>query len=228
MKTKTTTTINTTHRIAATLVALTGLNTAIAQDDPGAGRQRPVFPLLGALDANHDRTIASDEIDNAPAAIRALDKDGDGSVTVEELHPRLAAMKERAEGDAAEKDDTEARPEPPRGPRGPRGNRQRGPGQPPALVKALDADGDHALSSEEIDNAAAVLREFDKDGDGQLTPEEIAPERPRGRGPRGGGDGAEKGPRPAPEAGADGEGRPERPRRGDRRGGQGGRGPRGN
>ena len=52
---------------------------------PGGRRMPP--PLVGALDANHDGTIDATEIDNAPAALRKLDKNGDGKLTMEELGP---------------------------------------------------------------------------------------------------------------------------------------------
>ena len=58
----------------------------------------------------------------------------------------------------------------------------------PPLMRALDADQDGSLSSEEIANAPAVLRGLDKDRDGNVSPREWAPshagDRDR-RGPRG-------------------------------------------
>jgi hypothetical protein len=44
-------------------------------------------PLFAALDTNHDGVIDSSEIDNAPAALRKLDKNGDGKLTMDELRP---------------------------------------------------------------------------------------------------------------------------------------------
>ena len=41
----------------------------------------PMMPVQIALDANHARTISSDEIANAPAALRKLDKNSDGNLT---------------------------------------------------------------------------------------------------------------------------------------------------
>lgn len=69
------------------------------------------------------------------------------------------------------------------------------PGPPPVVV-ALDADADGALSSEEIEGAAAALKKLDKDGDGKLSREELMPPPgpPRGRAfSREGGPGAPRG-----------------------------------
>jgi Ca2+-binding EF-hand superfamily protein len=48
-------------------------------------------------------------------------------------------------------------------------------------MQALDADGDGALSAEEIDNAPKALRTLDKDGDGTLSESELRPNFPPGR-----------------------------------------------
>jgi hypothetical protein len=48
---------------------------------------RPQSLLMMALDANHDGVIDAEEISNAPAALRTLDKNGDGQLTPDELRP---------------------------------------------------------------------------------------------------------------------------------------------
>jgi hypothetical protein len=53
---------------------------------PG-GRRMPPSPLMEALDANHDGVIDAAEIANASAALKALDKNGDGKLTQDELRP---------------------------------------------------------------------------------------------------------------------------------------------
>lgn len=54
---------------------------------PGGMRQPPA--IIAALDANHDGVIDADEIANASAALKKLDKNGDGKLTREEyLGPR--------------------------------------------------------------------------------------------------------------------------------------------
>jgi len=63
------------------------------QGDSGNGPQRmggrrPPNPLMEALDTNHDGIIDSNEIANAPAALKKLDKNGDGKLTPDELRPQ--------------------------------------------------------------------------------------------------------------------------------------------
>ncbi|MDR3460316.1 MAG: EF-hand domain-containing protein [Verrucomicrobiae bacterium] len=50
----------------------------------GPGGHRPVPAIIAALDANHDGVIDADEIANATAALKTLDKNGDGKLTRDE------------------------------------------------------------------------------------------------------------------------------------------------
>lgn len=50
-------------------------------------RRMPPSPLMEALDANHDGVIDATEIANASAALKSLDKNGDGKLTQDELRP---------------------------------------------------------------------------------------------------------------------------------------------
>ena len=54
------------------------------QGGPGMGGRRPMPLIIGALDANHDGVIDADEIANASAALKKLDKNGDGKLTRDE------------------------------------------------------------------------------------------------------------------------------------------------
>ena len=117
-----------------------------------------------ALDANHDGIIDSNEIANASAALKSLDKNGDGQLTADEYLPPLPS---NAPKDA---------PRPPT----------------PLIIKALDANGDGVIDASEITHAPAALKTLDKNGDGQLTRDEYLGKRP-GPPPRGSNGGNEAG-----------------------------------
>src|SRR5262245_15779568 len=69
---------------AAYLIAQDAGDQAPGRPGPGGpggpGGRRPMPPVMAALDANHDGVIDAQEIDNAPAALRKLDKNGDGNL----------------------------------------------------------------------------------------------------------------------------------------------------
>ncbi len=54
----------------------------------GGGPRMMGGPLMAAIDANKDGTIDEKEIANASAALKTLDKNGDGKLTPEELRPQ--------------------------------------------------------------------------------------------------------------------------------------------
>lgn len=58
----------------------------------------PPSPLIEALDVNHDGIIDSNEIANAPAELRTLDKNSDGQLTRDEYCP--PPPRDRGNGDA--------------------------------------------------------------------------------------------------------------------------------
>jgi hypothetical protein len=175
-------------KITAALLAL-GASALIvnAQDGPGPadgprgpggpGHQHPPLPLVIALDANHDGVIDSNEIANASAALKTLDKNGDGQLTADEYLP---ALPPNASKDA---------PRPPK----------------PAIVKALDANSDGVIDVNEIANAPAALKTLDQNGDGKLTPGEFIGPRPHlGPPPGQNGDEANGNQMPPPDAAPDG------------------------
>ena len=69
-------------------------------DGPGAGGQRPpLLPIIAALDVNNDGVIDADEIAKASAALKKLDKNGDGKLTPDEFHgPRPGGPGGEGEG----------------------------------------------------------------------------------------------------------------------------------
>jgi hypothetical protein len=82
--------MKTKSKILVITLALAATTAAVlAQDragNPPRGH-RPPPPVIVALDANHDGVIDADEIANASAALKTLDKNGDGKLTQDELRP---------------------------------------------------------------------------------------------------------------------------------------------
>ena len=138
-------------------------------------------PAFQALDADRDGVVSAAELADAPAALKALDKNGDGKLTEDEVRPRFG------EG------------------RGGRGGRGRGdePGEtatPDAdemvrTLLAFDKNGDGTLTKEELpERMQGIFDRADSNHDGLLTAEEIRKAavpaqqgRGEGRGGRGGG-----------------------------------------
>ena len=66
------------------------VNAQRTNSPPPQGQRHPppLSPLFAALDVNHDGVIDSNEIANAPAALKTLDKNGDGQLTMDEICPQ--------------------------------------------------------------------------------------------------------------------------------------------
>jgi len=89
--------MKTTIKMLVLSLALGATTSLIAQDGPPAGResgpggprgqggQRQPPPVIGALDANQDGEIDATEIANASAALKKLDKNGDGKLSADEF-----------------------------------------------------------------------------------------------------------------------------------------------
>jgi EF hand len=198
--------MKTNNKIMLTMLAL-GASAFIAgaQDTnnmpngPGPGRHghHPPDPLMLALDVNHDGVIDADEIANASATLKALDKNGDGKLTLDELRPP------RPPQDGGPEAGDSMPPGPPPGdlqdinalPGGP-GPGRHGHRPPPPLFVALDANHDGVIDPDEIANAPAALKTLDKNGDGTLTQDELRPPRPPQDGGPGSGDDLPPGPPP--------------------------------
>lgn len=158
------------------LLALGALASVPALAQPGDGEPRkPRPPVDVALDADGDETIEASELANAATALRALDANGDGALTRDELRPKRPA----GEGSSA---NATPPPRPPGTPgaAGTEGQRPRRP-LPPTIV-AIDANADGTLDAGEIAAAATALRALDANHDGALSPPEYRPPRPEGRG----------------------------------------------
>src|SRR5438045_7004619 len=69
-----------------------------AQRSGGFGRGEPIgSPEFLALDADHDGIVSAAEIANAPAAPKALSRNGDRKVTEAEVRPKLGRRVGRGE-----------------------------------------------------------------------------------------------------------------------------------
>lgn len=54
----------------------------------GGPQKRPGPPIIGVLDGDHNGTISAEEIKASPEALKALDKNGDGTISPKELFPK--------------------------------------------------------------------------------------------------------------------------------------------
>jgi hypothetical protein len=117
-----------------------------------------------ALDTNTNGVLEASEIANANIALKALDKNGDGKLTADELMPQFPAGSHQVR----------------------QGPAPGGKHPVPPLMAALDTNGDGELDADEIAAASAALLKLDANGDGQLTRDELRPRRPDGAGGPGG------------------------------------------
>jgi Ca2+-binding EF-hand superfamily protein len=119
----------------------------------------PYFRLilvLGALDTDHDNVISAAEIDNAPAALRLLDKNHDGRLSAEECGQRFGTSVASMDPVSLKKAQSLFMRFHP-------------------VLAALDSNHDGEISASEIRNAARALRTLDVNHDGRLTENELLP-----------------------------------------------------
>jgi Ca2+-binding EF-hand superfamily protein len=139
--------------------AMVGANVVLMQDGqrggPPGGFMR-VDRVLAALNANDDEIITAAELNNASAALKKLDQNGDGKLSADEVRPSFPGG--RAGGRPGGRPGEEGRPG--------EGGR-RGPG----------GSGEQARNSS--DEMVQMLMEFDRNGDGKLAKAEL-PERMQG------------------------------------------------
>lgn len=78
--------IQSTVAVFALALAATAVSVK-AQDENQERRQRPVHPVIAALDTNKDGDIDDKELAAATTALKTLDKNNDGKLTRDEITP---------------------------------------------------------------------------------------------------------------------------------------------
>jgi len=155
--------------VAATLAA--GVSLSAMGNEPGRrdGPSRregapPPPPLMMALDTNRDGELSADELAEAPAALKKLDKDNSGTLTREELRPKFPPGHGGPEG----------RGERPGRPEGPRGGAEANTEEVVARWMKLDKNGDGELSKDELPGRMrGLLARADTDEDGVASEAEL-------------------------------------------------------
>ncbi|MDA7879949.1 hypothetical protein N9061_02200 [bacterium] len=159
------------------------------------GRMMQMMPVLAALDADKNGVISKSEINNAAAALRKLDKNGDGELDAEEMRPT------RSEGGRSRGGAPEGGPG---GERGERGGRSSGAGGMMDRLMSQDKNEDGKLSKDEVDERMLPMFDrLDSNSDGSIDKSEIEAAAARMGGSRGG--------RGGPGGNQEGGQRPQRP-----------------
>jgi Ca2+-binding EF-hand superfamily protein len=194
-----------------TLFLLAAVLAQAQEGGRGPGRGGPPSPVMAALDTDRDGIISAAEIANSPAAVKKLDKNGDGQITPDEWRfggdPRVKDAEQMLQSLMAFDADHDGKLSKSELPVRMQGLMDRAdtnhdgfltqdeirkqafadaeePEAPrPDMVTAtLDTNHDGIISAAEIANAPVALKALDKNSDGQLTGDELRPPQ-QGRGP---------------------------------------------
>jgi len=138
----------------------------------GQGGERPSNAVVAAIDSDGDHTITAQEIQNAAASLKALDKNRDGQLTSDEVHGDREGGRRGQGGPPGAGGPGNGRPGEQGGPgAGPQGGHGPGPGGPPTVEQFMsramtfDADKDGMLNQAELQKmAAAVIEEMSQRG----------------------------------------------------------------
>ena len=146
----------------------------------GPGMMMRAMPIMAALDADKDGVISSEEIDNAVAALKSVDKNNDGKITEEEMRPSFpgrdggpgSGRPGARPGEGRGREAAEGRGEG----RGREGGEGRG-GNPEEMlsrVMQMDKNGDGKLAMDEVgERLQSMITRADADKDGFATREEL-------------------------------------------------------
>src|SRR5438067_78145 len=144
-----------------------GAGARSGENRPQPLRRPPVSPIVRALDANGDGEISAEEIANASAALKTLDQNKDGKLDQSEMRPGFS-------GGAGF-----GGPPPGFGPGGPGGMRGGGESSMSAEEEVkrymtLDKNGDGKLTKDEVPaRMQGLFTRADLNSDGIITKEEI-------------------------------------------------------
>jgi Ca2+-binding EF-hand superfamily protein len=133
---------------------LTSLEYLPSQSDPAANKPDETVQRLMSLDKNGDDTLTKDEV---PERLQGLftrtDANHDGKLTPDEI--RASASTQAGPNGRPQRSGEATRMDP--------------------VLAAIDTDHDGILSPAEIASAPTTLKSLDKDGDGQLSAAELRP-----------------------------------------------------
>ena len=114
-----------------------------------------MLPLMKVLDTDQDGLLSATEIANASKTLLQLDKNGDGTISSEEMRPDPSAVMGGLAG---------------AGPGGPMNGQMMA-----KMFESRDKNGDGKLTGDEIpERIQDKLKMIDKDGDGAITKAEFA------------------------------------------------------
>lgn len=147
---------------AAMLLAVFNVGAQEPQRGGGPGGFGPPrgFAIFGALDTDHDNSLSAAEIDAAPAVLRQMDRNADGTITGDEFPAGRGRGEGRGRGGSGVGDEAPAAPPT--------------PDEMVATLMAFDRDKDGKLTKAEVpERMQGMFARADADHDGILTAEEI-------------------------------------------------------
>ena len=159
----------------------------------GGGRIPLGDAMMRYLDKNADSKVSAEEFGGLKALFTNLDRDANGSLTVEEMNPFFQSMMQRGSGPQGQG----GQGGPPGGGGGQRDGRPQGQGGPPGggqggpqrfqmpTFAEMDKNGDKKLSRDEVpERMAQAFDMFDTNKDGSLDETEWSARMNRQGGPR--------------------------------------------